>query len=294
MGGKKRSARSKRNKTKKFRLHAQDTVKKETRVTKETPNRKWLRAALVAFVVILFLFSGSLLYLNWPFAARNESSKAPEQPDQPNVTVPRAAIVDGLYNTEPNSTFTENLMNVLVEAGFQVDLLQGESVTIDLLRNIGGYKLIILRLHSSIHTDRWLYLFSGEPYTEYKYVTEQLSGAVRKAYTFDEDETPYFAMNSVFLGINNPKGLNGSTIILMGCNGTNDSYSIQSFFERGAKAYVAWNGYVDLSYSDEVILGLVKVLYSDGLNLKEAVEKVMKDIGPDPLYTSSLEYYAPG
>lgn len=261
MDGKKRSALSKRKKK-----------------TKLKSNRKWLKATFVVFVAILFLFFASLLYLN-------------SLSDQPNTTGSRAAILDGLYNTRPNSVFTRNLTSTLKAVGFHVDLFQGESVTIDLLRNIRGYELVILRLHSGIHTDKFLYLFSGEPYTESKYAAEQLSRAVRKAYSFDEEETPVFALNSVFLGSNNPEGLTGSTIILTGCNGTNDSYAIQRFIERGAKAYVSWNGYVDLSYSDSAILMLVRFLYLDGLNLEEAVEKILKDIGPDPFYASTMEYY---
>ena len=175
----------------------------------------------------------------------------------------------------------------------RVDVFQGESVTIDLLRNIGGYEIVILRLHSCIHTDGFLYLFSGEPYAESKYTAEQLQGAVRRGYTYSGDEGPFFALNAVFLGINNPLGLEGSTIIMMGCNGTGDSYSIQKFLEREVKAYVAWNGSVDLSYSDGATLLLVKTLSSDGATLKEAVKKVMKDIGPDPFYGSTLECFQP-
>jgi hypothetical protein len=202
--------------------------------------------------------------------------------------VPRAAILDGLYDTEPNSALTDSMVQSLSKAGYKVDLLRGTNVTIDLFRNISGYKILILRLHSAIHTDKFLYIFSGEKYTESKYVNEQLTGAVRKAYTFDNSETPYFALNAVFLGNNNPNGLNGTTIILTGCNGTATPYVIQRFFERGVKAYVSWDGYVDLSHSDEATLRLVKVLYSGGLTPKAAVEEVNREVGPDPFYQSEL------
>jgi len=75
----------------------------------------------------------------------------------------------------------------------------------------------------------------------------------------------------------------------MGCNGTGSAYSIKRLFERGAKAYIAWNGYVDPSYSDAVTIRLVTALYSGGLSPKEAVEKVMRELGPDPLYGSVLD-----
>jgi hypothetical protein len=202
--------------------------------------------------------------------------------------VPRAAILDGLYDKGLNSTLAGSMAQCLSNAGYMVDVFRGTNVTIDLLRNVGGYKILILRLHSTIHTDGFLYFFSGEKYAESKYVNEQLAGAVRKAYTFNESEPPYFALNAVFLGNNKPDGLNGTTIILAGCNGTATPYVIQRFFERGVKAYVSWDGYVDLSHSDEATLRLVGALYSEGLSPKEAVEEVNREVGPDPFYQSEL------
>lgn len=262
------------------------TRKKDHAAAKERSRSRRLRTALIFVVTSLCLFSAFFLWLNWPFA--------PQQPGpQTNIDVLKAAILDGLYTIEPNLALTESLTNCLLNAGYNVDLFRGVNVTIDLLRNIGGYKILILRLHSSIHTDGFLYIFSGEKYTESKYVNEQLAGAVRKGYTFNESEPPYFALNAVFLGNNRPDGLKGSTIILTGCNGTGKQYVIQKLFERGVKAFISWNGYVDLSHSDKATLSLVRALYSERLSLKEAVEKVMKEVGPDPFYKSVLEYHVP-
>lgn len=259
------------------------TNKKDDVAAKERSHSRRLRTAMILVGACLMLFTACFIWLNWPFASQQPGP-------QTNVGVPKAAILDGLYNVDPNLTLTERLTNILVNAGYRVDLFRGENVTIDLLRNIEGYKILILRLHSAIHTDRFLYLFSGELYTESKYVNEQLSGAVRKGFTFTEGEPPYFALNAVFLGNNKPDGLNGSTIILTGCNGTGEPYAIQRLFERGAKTYVSWNGYVDLHHSDEATLSLIRALYSERLSLKEAVEKVIREVGPDPFYNSVLEY----
>lgn len=205
----------------------------------------------------------------------------------------KAAILDGLYASRPNSTFIENLTSLLKEAGFQVEFFMGENVTIELLENIGGYDLLILRLHSAIHIDKTLYLFSGEYYISSKYFFEQLSGIAKKAYTFDENEPPYFALNSAFLGMNKKDGLKDSTVILMGCNGTGDVSFIQGLFKRGVKAYFAWDGYVDPSHTDKATLVLVKALCLEALSPREATEKVMKEIGPDPSYESQLYCFTP-
>jgi hypothetical protein len=275
-----------RRSAKKNRQFKPQTQGNRGTVAKKRSRSPRSRTAIALTVFSIILISAFVLWQNWPSAA-----KEPEP--QTNVNVPKAAILDGLYDTEPNATLIESMVNCISSAGYRVDVFRGTNVTIDLLRNIGGYKILILRLHSTIHTDGFLYIFSGEQYTESKYVNEQLMGAVRKAYTFNESETPYFALNAVFLGNNNPDGLKGTTIILTGCNGTATPYVIQRFFERGVKAYISWNGYVDLSHSDEATLRLVRALYTEKLGLNEATTEVMKEVGPDPFYNSELECHLP-
>ncbi|MGA3192580.1 MAG: hypothetical protein ABSD73_08745 [Candidatus Bathyarchaeia archaeon] len=251
----------------------------------EKPNPRKLKVALVAAASIMLILSISLFL--W-----TSSTTSPQPAQQTTIEVPKAAILDALYAGSQDLAYEQSLTNYLSIAGYRVDVFRGENVTIDLLRNVGGYKVLILRLHSAIGSGGgFLYLFSGEKYTQSKYVQEQLSGAVREAITFDN--VSYFAINAVFLGGNNPTGLKDSTIILMGCNGTGSSYSIQRLLDRGVKAYIAWTGYVDLPYSDETTLALVKALYLERSSVQAAVEEAMKEAGTEPLYTSVLECYAP-
>ncbi len=245
------------------------------------PRSRWLRNALILIVSSMVIFSACFFWVNRP-------SVSQQAQDSADLNLPRAAILDGLYDKAPNSTLTESMVQYLSNAGYMVDVYRGINVTIDLLRNIGGYEILILRLHSAVHTDGFLYVFSGEEYTESKYVDEQLAGAVKKAYTFNESEPPYFALNSVFLGKLKPNSLNGTTIILMGCNGTATQYVIQRFFQEGIKAYISWDGYVSLSHSDEATLRLVKAMCLEGLSPKAAVEEVNKEVGPDLSYKSKL------
>jgi len=244
----------------------------------EKPRSRRLKTGFIVTVSILLIFS--IGFLLW-----NSSITSPDAGKQSNVEKPKAAILDGLYITYPNLTVIQSLTNFLSAAGYQVDVFKGENVTIDLLRNVGGYKVLVLRLHSAIHIDGFLYLFSGENYSASKYAGDQ---SVRKGVTFEGEE--YLAINSVFLGANKPTGLKDSTVILTGCNGTGDSYSIQRLLEKGVRVYVAWTGYVDLSHSDEATLALAKALYLEKLGVREAVEEVMREVGPDPLYKSVLEY----
>jgi len=248
----------------------------------EKPSRRQLKVGLTAVASILLILSIS--FFLW-----TSSTTSPQPAQQTGIEVPKAAILDALYASSQDLTYEQNLTNYLSKAGYRVDVFRGENVTIDLLRNIGGYKVLILRLHSAIRG--FLYLFSGEKYTQSEYALEQLSGGVREGITFDN--VSYFAINAVFLGGKNQWGLKGSTIILMGCNGTGDSYSIQRLLDRGVKAYIAWTGYVELSYSDETTLALVKALYLKGSSVQAAVEEAMKEAGTEPAYNSVLEYYGP-
>ncbi len=240
--------------------------------------RGWPKA-MVAFVIAgsaiiaaMIMFSTSFLSKSFPSAGEAR----------------KAALLDGLYVSRPNPAFIENITSLLKDAGFQVDVFIGENVTIELLENIGGYDLLILRLHSAIYIDRILYLFSGEHYVDSKYFFQQLSGIVKKAYTFNESEPPFFALNSAFLGMSRKDGLKNSTIIMMGCNGTGDIAFIQSLFKKGVKAYFAWSGYVNPSHADKATIALVKALYLEALSPREAAEKVMNEIGLDPIYGSQL------
>lgn len=251
------------------------------------PHSGRLRDALILVFSGIVIFSACVFLVNWHSVSPQAEDGATRAP-YAAVNVPRAAVLDGLYDIAPNSTLIESMVQYLSNSGYMVDVYRGTNVTIDLLRNIGGYKILILRLHSAVHTDGFLYVFSGEKYTESKYINEQLSGAVRKGYTFDESEPPYFALNSVFLGKLAPNGLNGTTLIMMGCNGSASQYVIQRFSQEGIKAYISWDGYVNLPHSDEATLRLVKAMCLEGLSPKAAIEEVNKEVGPDPSYKSKL------
>jgi hypothetical protein len=276
-----RRAGKRKAKKKKAYFTQRQQISNPPTAEKSSHRRFSKKTLIIAVVSVIIILLTCVFWISWPFASQQTQDGA-------NANVPRAAILDGLYDKSPNETLIENIAQYLSNAGYTVDVYRGVNVTIDLLRDVGGYKLLILRLHSAVHTDNFLYVFSGEEYTESKYVDEQLAGAVRKAYTFNESEPPYFALNSVFIGKRNPKGLNGTTLIMGGCNGTAKPYVIQRFFQEGVKVYISWDGYVNLPHSDEATLRLVKAMCVEGLSSEAAVEKVKREVGPDPTYGSQL------
>lgn len=245
-------------------------------------SERWVTVLKVACVLFLF-FTMTLLYSRWAPNDRGSSS---------TVDMSRAAIIDGIGFTRPNPSFIQGVRGMLKEAGLRVDVYEGKNVTIDLLRRVGGYGLLILRLHSAVDPKYgFLYLFSAERFNETEYETrfgeERRTGAVREGRTFEGEG--YFTLRADLLGYVNQGGLSGSIIILMGCNGTNSEQATSRLFERGVKAIIAWDGYVDLNYTDEITLKLIEAVYKKGLSLEEAVNKIMDEYGPDPIYKSKLK-----
>ena len=239
---------------------------------------KWLRTTVIVASFLLIL---TISLFVW-----NSSNRTPpDSGQQPGLGAPKAAILDGLYSESPNMTFSQILTNYLSAAGYTVDIFRGENVTIDLLRNIAGYKVVILRLHSTVgpDPDRNLYVFSGEPYN-----TSGYGFPVRQGRTTEGKE--YFATTIFSLGsFARADALKDSTVILMGCNGTGDPYSINRLFKKGVKVYFGWTGYVDLSHTDEATLALVKALCLEKLSPEQAVQKAMTEVRPDPLYETVYE-----
>jgi hypothetical protein len=203
------------------------------------------------------------------------------------VDVHKAAIVDGLSERAPNPTLIQNAIDCLTDAGYTVDVYSGKNVTIRLLQDIGGYRILLLRLHSVAWCGS-LYLFSTETYTSTDYALEQMAGEVTQAATYDLNEIHYFALNSAFLGKDKPKGMNGTTILLMGCDGMTSQTALQAFSRRGVQTYISWNGFVDLSHSDKASLRLIKAIFIECLSPKASVEEVNRQVGPDPYYKSKL------
>lgn len=98
----------------------------------------------------------------------------------------KAAIVDQLYVLEPNQDFIDQAKAYLEASGFEVDIYQGEEVSVNFYRQLPKhqYKLIIFRAHSGlmqrqedsqVMVKEETYLFTGEAYSKTKYVREQLT-----------------------------------------------------------------------------------------------------------------------
>lgn len=219
------------------------------------------------------------------------------------ITGKRAAIIDALIGL-PNPTFVENATNTLNSAGFEVDCYTNDDVTVDLYRNLPylNYELIILRVHSgplcyvlpngTIVVGEGISFFTGERYDENKYLIEQSLQQISFSIPLTgESNEQYFAIPPLFIDQCMKGRFQDTIIILDSCYGFHDLKMAQALIDRGASVYIGWEKEVTVQHTDNAILALLKSLCIENLTIRDAVEKTMNDIGPDPVYGSILEYY---
>ena len=227
-------------------------------------------------------------------------SSPSQKQETSSTSEPKAAIVDHLSLTAPNKTFIQTATNTLKQAGYTVDYYPGEKVTIELYRNLPthGYGLIILRVHSTAaelqeaeFVEAPVSLFTSENYSRTKYVWEQLTDQlVMASYTMPQPPY-YFGIMPKFVVSSMKGSFQNSTIIMMGCEGLNNTKMAEAFIEKGAKVYISWNKPVLASHTDSATSHLLQHFLIEKLTLKKSVQETFKEVGFDPAYNSLLLYY---
>ncbi len=126
----------------------------------------------------------------------------------------------------PNEDFTAKVIKELQDFGFEVDVYQGDDITVDFYRNLPayGYKLIIFRAHSGamganpqdVESMIGTYLFTNETYLQIKHPNEQLSDELAKARVVES--YPYvFAIGPKFITDSMKGKFNNTVVIVDGC-----------------------------------------------------------------------------
>jgi len=209
----------------------------------------------------------------------------------------RAAIVDQLYSLQPNEAFIEQTTQELKDYGFEVDVYQGDEVTVNLYRELTGhgYKLIVFRAHSGLLSRegeiiKKTCLFTNEPYSETRHVTEQLTGHLAMA-RISEHYPWVFAIGAKFVTRSMEGQFTNTAIIMMGCSCLYLDDLAQAFIDKGASVYLAWDATVDLDYVDNATIILIEKLCSEAVTVEVAVAETMQEKGPDPNYGALLKYY---
>ncbi len=262
----------------------------KNRFSKSQSSQVYLRAVVInttALVIVAVITLGLML-------CGCGSSRSTDHPLA-------AAIVDQLSLTLPNPNFVASATNILEEAGYTVDYYPGEQVTIPLYRDLPslGYDLVILRVHSGICSEmdapdtKYLGLFSGEPYTDNKYMYEGVGKGTYVSDTFvigdDVVDSWIYIIGARFVENSMIGHFNKTVVILMGCDGLKETRTAQAFLNRGAEAVVGWTDDVSNTHTDATTLDLLKQFLLNGLTINDAVEQTKSEAGPDPFTNAELQ-----
>jgi hypothetical protein len=278
-----------------------------TRAQIRSEKEKERRVAKGIFLVIILFAAAFSVYFAYPLlsASQNQISGTSSEPSPAAIKQSspssglRAAIVDQVSLTSPNQAFVQTATETLDQANYSVDYYSSEEVTVDFYRNLPthGYSMIILRVHSTATGIKGtqaeevpVVLFTSEPYSSTKYVSEQLADQVFQV-DFKAKSQSYFAVGPRFVASSMKGTFQNTLVIMMGCEGLTNTLMAEAFREKGAVAYISWSGSVSTSRTDQATTQLLQHLVTEGQTIREAAENTIKEVGPDPDYSSTLGYY---
>ena len=202
-----------------------------------------------------------------------------------------AVIADQLILTYPDPGFVAEATKILEQAGYEVDYIPGEKVTVDFFRSLPTkhYDMVVLRAHSGLYeladgtlTDD-VDIFTGEAYDRAKYPEEQRAGFLNKADYLEVNPPLYgFTITASFIRQKLEGRFKDAKVILMGCDGLRSTKMADAFLEKGAKAFISWDSGVSTGQTDKATTILLKYLLVDKLPVESAVSQTAKEVGPDP------------
>lgn len=222
---------------------------------------------------------------------------------------PRAVIIDQLDSEIPNKEFQETVSNYLKDAGYSVDIITTEDITVDFYKKLPtmNYDYVIIRSHSlgAGSVEKSASLFTGEKYVDHKYIKEQFLGHVARGIpllgqqVMDDGGTDEFIDNTFFtVGSKMVDEImegkfDGTTIFLAGCETMEDSTLAESLVNKGASQVIGWSGLVDSRNNDRIVEEVLKETFVNKLELEQAVEAVKKQIEGKMHYPETdLRYYS--
>ena len=254
---------------------------------RRTLHRLLASLAVVTIVLLAAAVGGAILSGAEPYHRR------------PNTAV----IVDQLSLTAPNPRFVESATDTLKRAGYNVDYYPGEEVTVDLYRDLQtkGYNLIIFRTHTSraLGEYRGKYYNEAGLWTSERYNTtapELYEGGdplLARVYLYEGAPT-FTGITAGFVRSSMLGDFDGSTVIMMGCNGLFSDTTAQSFLDKGAEAAIGWDGDVSAAHTDSATERVLELLVLQGMTPEEAVAQAATEIGTDPVFGAELRILTGG
>ncbi len=223
---------------------------------------------------------------------------------------PKAAIIDQLYDEMPNEIFHQKATEYLEAAGYEVDIFTTKDVTVDFYKNLPtmNYKLVVVRTHGTeSNTGDDVVLFTGERYTDDKYITEQLLGQVKKATPLleivyranDNSSSEWIIVNDTYRYLKSPadqseraqneffaispksvESMNGqfqdTIFILGGCDTMSNPSMSKALIEQGGSEVFGWDDTVGSVDNDNTILFFLRFHLVEGYAIDQTMEKIQK------------------
>lgn len=244
------------------------------------------RPVIITGIVIIIAISVALLSLN-------------VQTDSMDLEImdsgsPRAVIIDQLDEEIPNKEFQKSVTEMLKDSGYHVDLFTTDQVTVDLYKNLPSmkYDIIVIRSHSlgDGYIEESSSLFTGEKYSDHKYIKEQFLGYVGRAVPLLAAEVrqhggldnfrndTFFTVGSKMVDSLMVGKFNNSIIILGGCETMQETRLADAFLRRGASEVVGWTGLIDSQNNDNIMIELIKETTQDNVKIEQAVDFINQSI----------------
>ncbi len=223
---------------------------------------------------------------------------------------PKAAIIDQLYDEMPNEIFHQRATEYLEAAGYEVDIFTTKDVTVDFYKNLPtmNYKLVVIRTHGTeTNSGDDVVLFTGERYTDDKYIIEQLLGQVKKATPLleiiyranDNSSSEWIIVNDTYRYLKSPadmseraqneffaispklvESMNGkfqdTIFILGGCDTMSNPSMSNALIEKGSSGVFGWDDTVGSTDNDNFILFFLRFHLVEGYAIDETMEKIQK------------------
>ena len=245
-------------------------------------------------------------------------------------TIPKAVIIDQLYDDTQNKWFHEKASEFLEGAGYQVDIFTTKDITVDFYKKLPlqNYKFVIVRSHGAAdeNAQNSVTLFTGEKYVTDKYISEQLFGQIKKGAPLQEvnfftngsgsqwvivndtystltmpanvitsSKEEYFLITPAFVETGMEGKFSQTIFVLGGCSTMNTDSMAQSLIRRGASSIVGWDDTIGSVDNDFAILSLLDRLLDNNMKMEDAVDSVMNDIPIDRMkYPARLKVYSEG
>ena len=231
----------------------------------------------------------------------------------PSKTIPKAVIIDQLYDDMPNQWLHVQASKLFETAGYEVDIFTTKDITIDFYKKLPSmnYDFVLVRSHGAAEENdqETVTLFTGEKYQIDKYTSEQLLGQVKRgtplaevifrtngtdspwiivndtyrtltvsANSITKSEKEYFLITPTFVDWGMEGKFSKTIFVLGGCSTMHTNTMAQSLIKKGASAVVGWDDKVDSADNDFMIITILERFLANKMEIKDAVDSAMNDL----------------